>query len=477
MADIQELKADPDATARGSVIEAHLDKGRGPIATVLVQRGTLRRATPLVVGHRRRARSGPCSTRTAKQSGMPAPPSRCRSSGGRTCRRPATSSAPWPTRSEARQIAQEREAKHRAAELRQPARRRLDGPAARGPGRVSCPRSTSSSRPTSRARWRRSWTRWRSCRRTRSGWTWSTGASVGSPRTTSPWPWPRNAVVDRIQRPPEPGGRRARRTRGRGRPPVPGHLPGRWTSIRQALVRPAGPRGAGGGVGPGGGSGAVPNAPDRRGGRLHGHPRRRSSADALARLVRDGVIVYDGPHRLAPAVQGRRPRGRRGIRVRHRARELPGRPRRRRHRGRTRFGRSPERWSSERAADAGGAGGGSTSGSPGARRSRRSDTCVKTLTGRLRQKFNVSVAEVDHHDLWQRATIAVAAVAGEGYHPRTVMNEVERHVERFGRRRGHRLRTLHACTTRRTDASRERRTAGNAWRRSSARSSPRRSRS
>jgi len=41
-ADVLELKADPTRTARGIVIEAELDKGRGPVATVLVQKGTLR---------------------------------------------------------------------------------------------------------------------------------------------------------------------------------------------------------------------------------------------------------------------------------------------------------------------------------------------------------------------------------------------------------------------------------------------------
>ncbi len=40
-ADVLELKADPDRKARGVVIEAQLDKGRGPVATVLVQKGTL----------------------------------------------------------------------------------------------------------------------------------------------------------------------------------------------------------------------------------------------------------------------------------------------------------------------------------------------------------------------------------------------------------------------------------------------------
>jgi translation initiation factor IF-2 len=50
VADLQELKADPDAPARGVTIEAHLDKGRGPIATVLVRRGTLRVGDAVVCG-------------------------------------------------------------------------------------------------------------------------------------------------------------------------------------------------------------------------------------------------------------------------------------------------------------------------------------------------------------------------------------------------------------------------------------------
>jgi uncharacterized protein len=55
---------------------------------------------------------------------------------------------------------------------------------------------------------------------------------------------------------------------------------------------------------------------------------------------------------------------------------------------------------------------------------------VKTLNARLRSKFNVSVAEVDHHQLWQRTAVAVAAVAAEQYHARRVMHEIERFVER-----------------------------------------------
>ncbi len=50
VADLEELKGDPTGRARGTVIEAHLDKGRGPVATVLVDKGTLRVGSALVCG-------------------------------------------------------------------------------------------------------------------------------------------------------------------------------------------------------------------------------------------------------------------------------------------------------------------------------------------------------------------------------------------------------------------------------------------
>ncbi|MDP9264590.1 MAG: translation initiation factor IF-2, partial [Chloroflexota bacterium] len=50
VADVADLKADPDRPAIGRVIEAHLDKGRGPVATVLVQTGTLDRGDLIVAG-------------------------------------------------------------------------------------------------------------------------------------------------------------------------------------------------------------------------------------------------------------------------------------------------------------------------------------------------------------------------------------------------------------------------------------------
>ena len=50
VAEVKELKANPDRLAKGTVIEAKLDKGRGPIATVLVQNGTLKTGDVVIAG-------------------------------------------------------------------------------------------------------------------------------------------------------------------------------------------------------------------------------------------------------------------------------------------------------------------------------------------------------------------------------------------------------------------------------------------
>lgn len=51
LAEIEELKANPKRLARGTVIEAYLDKGRGPVATLIVENGTLRVGDSMVVGN------------------------------------------------------------------------------------------------------------------------------------------------------------------------------------------------------------------------------------------------------------------------------------------------------------------------------------------------------------------------------------------------------------------------------------------
>src|SRR5438309_10897788 len=50
VADLRELKANPDAPATGTVLESRVDKGRGPVATVLVQSGTLHTGDVFICG-------------------------------------------------------------------------------------------------------------------------------------------------------------------------------------------------------------------------------------------------------------------------------------------------------------------------------------------------------------------------------------------------------------------------------------------
>jgi uncharacterized protein YlxP (DUF503 family) len=54
---------------------------------------------------------------------------------------------------------------------------------------------------------------------------------------------------------------------------------------------------------------------------------------------------------------------------------------------------------------------------------------LQALTTRLRNRFNVSVAEVDTQDLWQIATLGVALVAPDGLHARRSMEQVVRFIE------------------------------------------------
>ncbi len=76
-AEILELKANPNRAASGAVIEAKLDVGRGPVATVLVQNGTLRKGDIFVVGEKWAA-SARWSTTRARRSAKPDPRFRSR---------------------------------------------------------------------------------------------------------------------------------------------------------------------------------------------------------------------------------------------------------------------------------------------------------------------------------------------------------------------------------------------------------------
>ena len=66
---------------------------------------------------------------------------------------------------------------------------------------------------------------------------------------------------------------------------------------------------------------------------------------------------------------------------------------------------------------------------PGVRSLKQKRHGVQGLMAALRQAFPVSVAEVDHQDLWQRATLAVAAVGADQHHLRRVMQAVGTRVD------------------------------------------------
>ena len=54
---------------------------------------------------------------------------------------------------------------------------------------------------------------------------------------------------------------------------------------------------------------------------------------------------------------------------------------------------------------------------------------LKSITARIRNKFNVSVAEVDDHDLWQLATIGICCVSNNGRYTNEVLSKVVGFIE------------------------------------------------
>lgn len=60
---------------------------------------------------------------------------------------------------------------------------------------------------------------------------------------------------------------------------------------------------------------------------------------------------------------------------------------------------------------------------------------LKSLKDRLRRRFEISVAEVDHQDSWQRATLALACVSGDSRHANEVISKamdfLEDHVDGY----------------------------------------------
>ncbi len=66
---------------------------------------------------------------------------------------------------------------------------------------------------------------------------------------------------------------------------------------------------------------------------------------------------------------------------------------------------------------------------PGVRSLKSKRSVIKSLTARVSREFNVSCAEVDHHDVWQSAEIGVAVVSTSAAHAQQVLERVVRWIE------------------------------------------------
>jgi translation initiation factor IF-2 len=124
-ADVLELRANPDALASGFVIEAKLDKGRGPVATVLVQRGTIKVGDAVVVGTsygRVRALVSPKGENT--ESAKPADPVELLGLG--SVPQAGDEFRVFPDERDARNLAEDRALRQRLAEQQKKARVTLE---------------------------------------------------------------------------------------------------------------------------------------------------------------------------------------------------------------------------------------------------------------------------------------------------------------------------------------------------------------
>lgn len=66
---------------------------------------------------------------------------------------------------------------------------------------------------------------------------------------------------------------------------------------------------------------------------------------------------------------------------------------------------------------------------PAARSLKDKRQVVRSLKERIRERVGAAVAEVDHHELWQRAALGVAVVAAEGARVREQLDDVRRLVD------------------------------------------------
>ena len=124
-ADVMELKANPDRPARGIVVESQLDRGRGPVATVLIQEGTLHQGDPFVCGvtyGRVRAMQNHLGQRMTEAG----PSTPVEIFGLSSVPEPGTTFTAVAEESKARQVAEYRRSKQREGELAKSSRISLE---------------------------------------------------------------------------------------------------------------------------------------------------------------------------------------------------------------------------------------------------------------------------------------------------------------------------------------------------------------
>lgn len=68
---------------------------------------------------------------------------------------------------------------------------------------------------------------------------------------------------------------------------------------------------------------------------------------------------------------------------------------------------------------------------PGIHSLKQKRRCIKSLKARLHKEFNVSVAEVDLHDVWQSSTMGVAVVSNASHHAEAVLNNLVSWIEQY----------------------------------------------
>ncbi len=66
---------------------------------------------------------------------------------------------------------------------------------------------------------------------------------------------------------------------------------------------------------------------------------------------------------------------------------------------------------------------------PGIRSLKQKRSCLRSLKARLHKEFNVSVAEVDLHDVWQSSTLGASVVSTTGVHAERVLDNVVLWIE------------------------------------------------